>query len=148
MKRLGLALVGFWIALGAVVAVVALYTDAPSSPAAEPPGPMTCASLQKRAERCADPLADLAGELFTEHLKRQGESSFGISTKGTLAATVVYGAIADKKVAAYCKRYWDSKRPRIRQARAQLAACFAKPGCQAFTVCLGEVARRLDLTSF
>ena len=46
MKRLGLALLGFWIVLGAVVAVVALYTDAPPSPAAKAPGPMTCASLQ------------------------------------------------------------------------------------------------------
>lgn len=148
MKRLGLALVGFWVVLGVVVAVVALRTDDSPSPAEKSPGPMTCASLQERAERCADALADLAGKLYAEHLERQGESAFGISTKRTLAATVVYGAIGDKKVAAYCKRYRKSDRPRVRQARVGLAACFKKPGCVAFTDCLRKLARRLNFTSF
>jgi len=148
MKRLGLALVGFWIVMGVVVAVVALRTEDSPGPAEKPPGPMTCASLQKRAEVCADGLADLVGDLYAEHLQRQGESPLGISTKRTLAVTVVYGAISDKKVAAYCNRYRDSDNPRIRRAQKEVTACFAKPGCQAFVDCLRKVARRLDLTGF
>lgn len=148
MKRLVLMLVGFWVALGAVVAVVALQTEDGPTPAEEPPGPMTCASLQKRAERCADALADLAGEVYAHHLEGQGESELSIFAKRTLAATVAYGAIDEKKVASYCKRYWDSDLPRVRRARAQLAACFEKPGCQDFTACLRKLALQLDLASF
>lgn len=147
MKRLGLALGGFWALLGGVVVLVMLYTDDTPKPLEEP-GPLTCASLQKRAEKCEDGVADLAGVLVAAYLKRQGESAFSADMKGTVVVTMVYTAISEKKVAVYCKRYWSSERPQIRQAWTKLAACFKKPGCMAFTKCLDKVARSVDLSQF
>lgn len=148
IKCLALALVGFWVVLGAVVVIVALTTADEPSPSHKVWGPMTCASLQARAERCADGLSDLAGDLYAEYMKQQGESAVGDSTQRFVVVTAVHGAIGDKKVAAYCKRYWDSEHPRIRQVRAQVAACFKKPGCKDFIECLRKVARQTDLTGF
>jgi hypothetical protein len=147
MKRLGLALGGFWALLGVVVVLVAIYSDDTPKPL-EKPGPLTCASLQKRAEKCEDGVSDLAGELVAAYLKRQGESDFSADMKSTVAVTMVYNAISEKKVAAYCKRYWSSKRPHIRQAWTKLNACFNNPGCKAFTKCLDKVARSVDLSQF
>lgn len=147
MKRLGLALLAFWILLAGVVVVVALNTEDTPKPTPKPPEPMTCASLQKRAERCANGLSDLAGDLYAQYARKQGESEFVINTKVTVVVSVVFGAIGEKKIARYCKRYWDSKLPRIRQAKAGLAACFAQAGCKPFLGCLRELAQRVDFTS-
>lgn len=147
MKRLGLALFGFWALLGGVVLLVALYHDDAPKPLPKP-GPLTCASLQKRAEKCEDGVSDLAGELVAAYLKRQGESDFSADMKSTVAVTYVYNAISEKKVAKYCKRYWSSERPPIRKAWTKLAACFKNPGCKAFTKCLDSVARSMDLDQF
>jgi hypothetical protein len=148
MKRLGLALAGFWILLGVVVVVVAWNTHDTPEPVKESPGPMTCASMQKRAERCSDGVSDLAGELVAAHLERQGESTISAELKGTVVASMVYTAISEKKVATYCKRYWGSKIPAIRRAWAGLASCFKNPGCEGFIECLDGVARPLDLSDF
>lgn len=147
MKRLGLALLAFWLVLGGVVWVVASYSEDTPKPTAKPPGPMTCASLQKRAERCAAGLSDLAGDIYTRYALAQGESEFAVNTKETVVISVVYSAIGEKKVARYCKRYWSSERPLVRQAKAGLAVCFAKPGCEPFIACVRRLAKRVDLTA-
>ncbi len=148
MKRLLALLLGFWLLLATVLVVVVVFSEDTPAPKEKPPGPMTCASLQKRAERCADELADFGGELYAAHLRDQGESDFAINAKVPIAATLVFGAITDKKVAHYCKLYWKSDTKRIRQARASLAKCFARPGCEAFVDCLRSRMKRFDFTSF
>jgi len=147
MKRILLLLIGFWALLGAVATGLVLLSDDAPAPKEKPPGPMTCASLQKRAEKCADGLAELAGHLYALHARQQGESAFAIGTKRPIVATVVYGAISEKKVARYCTRYWKSEDPRFKKAKAGLGACFVKSGCDPFVDCVRRLAERVDFTS-
>lgn len=147
MKRLLLALLGFWALLVGVTVLLAVYTDDAPPPKEKPPGPMTCASLQKRAEKCADGLAELGAELYAVYARAQGESEFAIGAKQPIVGTVVFGAISEKKVARYCKRLWASKDARIKKAKAGLTTCFARPGCDPFVDCVRELAKRIDFTS-
>jgi hypothetical protein len=145
VKRLLLALVGFWVVLGAVLVLLVALSDAPEGTAPKPPGPLTCASLQRRAEQCADDLSALAADLVIRHTGTPGGASFGSEAKRAVVATLVQTAIAEKKVAAYCRRYWNSPRPLVRRARAALQTCFGRPGCKPFSACLRDLAARLDL---
>ncbi len=108
---------------------------------------MTCDSLQRRAQRCADGLADLAADLVARHMEGKGEPPLSVSAARTLAATMAYSAISEGQVAARCKRLWSSTHERVKRLRRGLEACFARTGCQAFVECVRRAADGLDLGS-
>ena len=145
MKRILLGLLTFWVLLaGALVLVVVLTEEqAPLTP--PPPGPMTCDSLQRRAQECADDLSDLAGDFLASDAKRRGLPALAIEARRTAAITVVHAAIGDRQVASYCQRYHRSRHPQVRRIFAGLRDCFRRPGCPAFTACLRDFVHRLDL---
>jgi len=145
VKRLLIGFTIFWGLVATVVVVLLMLQQSAESenPPAAPTGPMTCQGLQRRAEQCADPLADLAAELVEKWARRTGKSGFGASAQGTVARSFVHNAIGEKKVIGYCKPYMDSKESLIVQAKAEMERCYRLAGCAPFVACLRKIGNRL-----
>ena len=52
---------------------------------------------------------------------QDGESGLALTARQTVVPNLVAGAIRDKKVRRYCRRYWDRGSGRIRAAKKVLA---------------------------